>query len=198
LGEKKIDLLFVLDASNIITTSGFDAVKSFVKSMLIPYTKSVNFTQVGLITLATSATGQFTLSASNGATVPNLIDPVPYDGTSGQNMTAALNLLIQISLSQTQGYRVDPDTQHLVIYITSNAAYTGGDPFEQARTIRRAGTWGFASLGYGSLVGGSNNLVDLVGSERCFYPVGNPTDLNTNGLNFLQSLTCFNGRICQF
>jgi hypothetical protein len=113
-------------------------------------------------------------------------------------------MLIQTYASTVNGYRTDPDTQHLVIYITGNSAFvrfeswiskacfcrfTGGDPFELANTIRRSGTWGIATLAYGILVGGTNNLIQLSGSG-CFYHVQNPNDLNTNGLNFLQSLTC--------
>jgi len=111
-------------------------------------------------------------------------------------MLSALQLLVNTYGTQTQGYR--PDAQHLAIYITRNVGFTGGDPYEYANTMRRAGTWGLASLGFGVLQGGSsNNLIQLSGGERCYYGVGDTNFLNTDGLNFLQTLTCFDGHLCQ-
>uniref|UniRef100_A0A914VCU2 VWFA domain-containing protein n=1 Tax=Plectus sambesii TaxID=2011161 RepID=A0A914VCU2_9BILA len=173
----------------------FQVVKTFVKTLLIAYNINQNFTQFALITVAATAQAQFTLAASENGGVPALVDPVPYDGSNGQNMTAALTLLTSAYTQPSNGYR--NDAQHIVIYITSNAEFTDGDPISQSNTIRRAGTWGIATLAYGILSGDSNNLIQLSGNYcSCYYHVGNPTDLNTNGINFLQSRTCFDGLLC--
>uniref|UniRef100_A0A914XG66 VWFA domain-containing protein n=1 Tax=Plectus sambesii TaxID=2011161 RepID=A0A914XG66_9BILA len=194
LKQRKLDLVFILDAS--MPNSSFQVVKTFVKTLLIAYNINGNFTQIGLMTVAATAQPKFMLITSQNGGVPALVDPVPWDGSNGQNMTAALTLLTSTFTQQSNGYR--NDAQHLAIYITSNAGFTDGDPIQQANTIRRSGSWGIATVGYGILSGANaaNNLIELAGGNRCSYRSGNPTDLNTNGLNFLQSRTCFDGQLC--
>uniref|UniRef100_A0A914UW52 VWFA domain-containing protein n=1 Tax=Plectus sambesii TaxID=2011161 RepID=A0A914UW52_9BILA len=193
LKQRKLDLVFMLDAS--MSTSSFQLVKTFVETMLLGYNINQNFTQFGLITVAATAQSRFTLDASRNGGVPSLVDPVPYDGSNGQNMTGALTLLTSTFAQPSNGYR--NDAQHLVIYITSNAEFTDGNPIPQSDTIRRAGSWGIATLAYGTLSGDSNNLIQLSGKNNtCYYPIVNPSDLNTNGLNFLQSVTCSDGLLC--
>uniref|UniRef100_A0A914WUG9 VWFA domain-containing protein n=1 Tax=Plectus sambesii TaxID=2011161 RepID=A0A914WUG9_9BILA len=193
LKQRKLDLVFMLDAS--MSTSSFQSVKTFVETMLLGYNINQNSTQFGLITIAATAQPQFMLIASQNGGVPALVDPVPYDGSNGQNMTGALTLLTSTFAQPSNGYR--NDAQHLVIYITSNAQFTDGDPVQQADRIRQSGSWGIATLAYGTLSGDSNNLIQLSGKNNsCFYPIVNPSDLNTNGLNFLQSVTCSDGLLC--
>ena len=62
-------------------------VKTFVKTMLIAYNISQSATQIGMMTLAQSARNQFLLTGNAPSGVPGLVDPVPYDGSNGQNMT---------------------------------------------------------------------------------------------------------------
>lgn len=68
-------------------------------------------------------------------------------------------------------------------------SFTAGDPFELARSIRRGGTWGIASMALG-LSYNTANAYQISGGNRCFYHATDTTDLNTNGLNFVQGLTC--------
>lgn len=67
---------------------------------------------------------------------------------------------------------------------------TGDDPYDLARAIRRSGQWGIAALAYGAVPGNINNLAQIAAGERCVYHVGYVDDLNINGKNFLQGLTC--------
>ncbi|EYC07094.1 hypothetical protein Y032_0072g685 [Ancylostoma ceylanicum] len=182
------DTLFIIDASqqNANSADNFKSLRSFAIQTQIPYRFSADAAQVAAMTLADTAQGGFSYNAPEHSfdNVQMLFSNLTFLGRPGQNVTSAMQLAIGSYGSANQGYR--PSARHLIVYVTS-ANPTDDDPASLVYTIRRQGIYQISVITVG--ITPSEKLLSIVGKD-CLYQAANVDDLMTNGVNFVQGLSC--------
>ncbi|KIH65834.1 hypothetical protein ANCDUO_03837 [Ancylostoma duodenale] len=199
LSEVKQDTLFIIDASQQNANS------------------TENFKSVAAMTLADTAQGGFSYNAPEHSfdNVQMLLSNLTFLGRPGQNVTrsvvfirrekltntvmvlpalllhfmrfllfSAMQLAIGSYGSANQGYR--PSARHMIVYVTS-ANPTDDDPASLVYTIRRQGLYQISVITVG--ITPSEKLLSIVAKD-CLYQAADVDDLMTNGVNFVQGLSC--------
>ena len=88
-----IDLVFVLDESSSVTTSGFDLIREFVASISSALDIGLQKSLVGVILFSSSPRIEFSVTQhTDEVSLLTAIDNLPYRG-GGTNTAAALDLL---------------------------------------------------------------------------------------------------------
>ncbi|KHJ90627.1 hypothetical protein OESDEN_09527 [Oesophagostomum dentatum] len=103
-----------------------------------------------------------------------------------------MQLAINSYGSANQGYR--PSASHIIVYVTSSNP-TDDDPASLVYTIRRQGLYQIAVITVG--IAPSDKLLSIVGKD-CIYKAAGMNDLMTNGINFMQGLSCAAKPLCGF
>ncbi|KAK6766690.1 hypothetical protein RB195_026146 [Necator americanus] len=190
------DTLFVVDASlqNSNSEANFKNLRSFTIQTQLPYKFSPGYAQVAAMTLADTAQGGFSYNAPEHSfdNVQMLLSNLTFLGRPGQSVTSAMQLAISSYGSANQGYR--PSAQHILIYVTSTNP-TDDDPGSLVFSIRRQGLYQIAVITVG--ITPSEKLLSIVG-KNCLYQAADIDDLMSNGINFVQGLSCANVPLCGY
>ncbi|XGW32425.1 hypothetical protein V3C99_017180 [Haemonchus contortus] len=188
------DMLFILDSSqqNADSESVFKSVRDFAVKTQLPFRFSTDYAQVAAMTLADTAQGGFSYNAPENSfdNIQMLLMNLTYLGRPGQNVTSAMQLTINSYGSANQGYR--SSARHLMVYVTYSNP-TDEDPAGLLYSLRRQGLYQVAIVTVNSTP--SDKLLSLV-SERCMYQAANVDDLMSNGVNFVQGLSCAKTPLC--
>ncbi|CAD6189014.1 unnamed protein product [Caenorhabditis auriculariae] len=188
------DTLFIIDGSMKPSESTFSILKHFAAQSMQPYNYGSSLAQVAAMTLAESPQGGFSFNAGENSydRVSGLINNLTAPGTAGQNVTAALQYVIDYYDNPAQGYRTDPNVKHLLVYIT-NTNPTDADPSSLVRNIKRSGLYGIIVVALDMQP--SQALKNMVGSN-CFYYSEDYHDLMNYGVNFVQLQSCLRNNPC--
>jgi len=184
------DIVLLLDGSS---SSNFDTLKNLMISTFSPFTLDANNTRLSIIVVNGNATLFKYLKDSDGQHAQPYISAATTDGSSGQNLAAAIQLVQgEHDDSDTSGYRTGP--RHLVVYATSNTNFTGEDAGEYLLALRRSGTFGFIAVGYNLNDADANTLVNFSG-DACTYS-DSSQNAATYIANYIQDVTCLRFPVC--
>jgi len=132
-----IDLVFVLDGSGSITSSGFQLIRQFVRDISALLDVGLQESLVGVILYDDTASIHFNLlQYTNKATLLSAINPgIPYLG-GGTNTAGALTLLLSSAQNGRLGLR--NGRTHLAVVITDGASDNRLSTQSAANQIHRA------------------------------------------------------------
>lgn len=184
------DIVVLIDGS---ASSNFSVLQNLMISTFSQYTLNANTTRLSTVVINGNATLVNYLKDSDGKNAQQVIGSATTDNSAGQNMATALQLISSEHQNNvTSGYRSDP--RHLVVYVTSNTNFTGGDPGDYLLALRRGGIFGFIAVGYNLNSADANTLVNFSG-DLCTYS-DSTQNAATNIANFVQDITCFRFPVC--
>ncbi|CAJ0609897.1 unnamed protein product [Cylicocyclus nassatus] len=188
LGAVMQDTLFIIDASyqNANSEDNFKSLRDFAIHSQLPYRFANDTAQVAAMTLADTPKGGFSFNAPEHSfdNVQMLLSNLTFLNKAGQNLSSAMDLAVTNYSTPNQGYRTA--AKHILIYVTSTNP-TDDDPASRIYAIRRQGTYQIAIVTVGLTP--SQKLLSSV-SKDCMYQAKNVDDLMTNGMNFVQGLSC--------
>ena len=162
-------------------------------STFSPFTLDANTTRLSIVVVNGNASVFKYLKDSDGQNAQPYISGATTDGSSGQNMAAAIQLVQgEHDDSDNSGYRTGP--RHLVVYATSNPNFTGEDASEYLLALRRSGSFGFIAVGYNLNGTDANTLVNFSG-DACTY-TDSSQNAATNIANYVQDITCLRFPVC--
>ena len=115
-----VDLIFVLDASGSIKSSGYEQMKSFVSELVNQFDVESGNARVGLLTYSTTVNVRFNLSTyTSRAEIQAAISLLIY--TDGMTNTAdALARVRRVMLRPAAGDR--PDVPNVVVVLTDGGS----------------------------------------------------------------------------
>uniref|UniRef100_A0A1I7ZJD0 EGF-like domain-containing protein n=1 Tax=Steinernema glaseri TaxID=37863 RepID=A0A1I7ZJD0_9BILA len=190
LAETKNDFVFVVDSSSELNQAAFQDIKKLIVNTMASYQVASGNSQVAALTVSNDVHPSFNYADTASGNLADLVNnKIVYDGSAGQALNNGLNYIKNtISVNNRQGVR------HVVVYITSNANFTAGDPVETAKVLKRAGVSGFITIGYNIPVWDTS--LELVAGPRCTFTTSSSSDLAKYGQNFIQSNSCRERPIC--
>ncbi|WKY01637.1 hypothetical protein Q1695_015561 [Nippostrongylus brasiliensis] len=134
-----LDIFFIIDASFAMTSTGFDGATSFVESLLYKMTiGQANAQQTRAAFITYSANAQMLYNLSYWQSTDDMINnmDLPYSGTRGTNIEAAIKLATSNMVAPDHR----PNAQGVIVILAS--AYENGgynDPTEAADTFKADG-----------------------------------------------------------
>uniref|UniRef100_A0A7E4W1K2 EGF-like domain-containing protein n=1 Tax=Panagrellus redivivus TaxID=6233 RepID=A0A7E4W1K2_PANRE len=190
LSTRYYDILLLIDGSS---ADNFATLKNVAASTFSQFTLSSNATRISTAVINANATLANQLVDSDAYVhVQPYFDTITTAATSGQDLADGLQYGVTLATSATSGYRAD--ARHLVVYLTQNAAFTGGDPVETILSLSRSGAFGFVAVGL-ELNDTNNAQLSTLTNEFCRYSAsGNTAAVQI--ANFVGDLTCFRRPVC--
>ncbi|CAI5455517.1 unnamed protein product [Caenorhabditis angaria] len=196
LSSVKQDTLFLIDSSLKDTNVTFTLMKHFATQAVQPYSYTNNLAQVAAMSVANKPQGGFSFNAGENSydRVAGLLTNMSYIGEAGQNVTAALQYVLDYYDQPAQGYRSDPDVRHILVYVT-NTNPTDSDPSSLVSSIKRAGLYEIIIVAFD--LDGSATLRNMVNSQ-CYYYAEDYHALMNYGVNFVQGQSCKRFNFCNY
>ncbi|PIO72316.1 von Willebrand factor type A domain protein [Teladorsagia circumcincta] len=132
-----LDIYFLMDASYAMTSPGFDGATAFIQSVLSKMTlgqDNAQQTRAGFIVYGATATVQYSLTQWTSTMDMLLNMNLPYSGSRGTNIEAA----IKLASDRFNSAEHRPNAQKVIVIVAS--AYESGtytDPSKVADTFKR-------------------------------------------------------------
>jgi receptor-type tyrosine-protein phosphatase Q len=157
--QAKIDLVFVMDASGSIGSTGYRQCTTFAKDVVASFDVGSDQTRVGSVTYASGVRPDFYLNANyNGPTVQNMLANLRYTG-GGTATYAGLDMAAKYFSSTAYGSRPSSEgVPRTVVVITDGVSNSRTATLAAAQRLKDNGVSIFA-IGLGRYL----NMVEING-----------------------------------
>ncbi|CAG2236748.1 unnamed protein product [Mytilus edulis] len=180
--NEKLDLAFIINRSNSLSTDDFARAKIFVRNVVSSFDISPNKTRVAVVSYASHAKTEFYLNRyNNKVDLENAISAIPFVGGSTAT-SEAIDLATNIIFTPGHGSR--NNTPHIMVVITDGNANDEIDTRHAAERAHRAGITVY-SIGVGSNIN-KDTLNNIASKPDCthVFSVSSYSEIKANLENF--------------
>ncbi|PIO68529.1 von Willebrand factor type A domain protein, partial [Teladorsagia circumcincta] len=176
----RFDILFLLDVSKE-AADRLNDMNSFVSSVMSAYDVSQQNARVALMAVGSGAMGAIPFanfdtidSYQNLLNYINMVNMYTDFDQNGQALEQALNIAVNNDFMHS-GYRTNLKN-HVIVYVTATTKFDD-QPLGIADKIRKAGSYGIITVGYGPLVTDQNALQGISGGAACSFTANDSAGL---------------------